>query len=251
MNGHSGIEVADADTLYAANAAGGSLFCVTKDGSIQGRLADPTLTLEDIEVDDVTFAPRRVVWVRDTIDRNRLRAVEIVPAPCVQGATPGPTSVPAPPAVAGATPQPAPAPGGALDAKVEIVFPHDAAGNPIPVENLTQAPLVNIEVAIFAAGTLQSAPPDANLTVRLFSSLNNDPQREIAVGQRVIGDIGGLQQPRWVFNDVDVSQAQDPLNKYYFRVSVDGIATNSNVWSHGADARTIFPQVDTPSRSCQ
>ena len=134
------------------------------------------------------------------------------------------------------------------DARIEIVFPHDAQGNP---KSVTEASLVNIGVDLFSVGTLQSAPLDANLTVRLFRSLNNDPQREVGVGQKAVATTGGIAHPRWLFNDVDVSASQNPLNKYYFRVNVDGVGTHSNVWSHGADARTIFPNIDTPSQSCQ
>ncbi|MCL5960045.1 MAG: hypothetical protein M1358_12170 [Chloroflexi bacterium] len=134
------------------------------------------------------------------------------------------------------------------DARIEIVFPHDAQGNPKPV---VEASLVNIGADLFAVGTLQSAPLDANYTVRLFRSLNNDPQREVGVGQKAIVSTGGVSHPRWLFNDIDVSASQNPLNKYYFRISVDGLGTHSNVWSHGADARTIFPNIDTPSQSCQ
>ena len=34
------------------------------------------------------------------------------------------------------------------------------------------------------------------------------------------------------------------MNKLYFWVSVDDITTHSNIWAHGADARTVFPQAD-------
>ena len=54
----------------------------------------------------------------------------------------------------------------------------------------------------------------------------------------------------WDFNDVDISAARDPLNRIYFWVSVDGVPTDSNVWAHGADARTIFPQPDVLT-SCE
>jgi hypothetical protein len=48
----------------------------------------------------------------------------------------------------------------------------------------------------------------------------------------------------WDFNGVDVSAANDPLNRVYFWVSVDGVPTYTNVWAHGSDARTLFPQPD-------
>ena len=133
-------------------------------------------------------------------------------------------------------------PTGPLDGKIEIVFPHDAAGNPQPV---LQATLVNIAVDVFDHGTLRSVPLDYPGAVRLLRSLNNQPAEVLGQGQRVTTTRGGVTYPQWQFNDVDVSAAQNPLNKYYFRVQLDF----PNVWSHGADARTIFPQKDVPSAS--
>src|SRR5207249_539571 len=46
---------------------------------------------------------------------------------------------------------------------------------------------------------------------------------------------------------VDVSAAKNSRNKIYFFVTVDGVSTRSNVWSHGADARTFFPNADVPT----
>ncbi len=50
---------------------------------------------------------------------------------------------------------------------------------------------------------------------------------------------------------MDVSAANDPANKYYFTLKVDGVTTYTNVWAHCADARTYFPQMDTPTKGCQ
>jgi hypothetical protein len=61
---------------------------------------------------------------------------------------------------------------------------------------------------------------------------------------RVVTGTNGLKFLAWDFNDVDVSAANDPLNRLYFWVTVDGITTYSNIWAHGADARTLFPQPD-------
>lgn len=138
--------------------------------------------------------------------------------------------------------------GSAVDAKIEAVFPHDRAGNP---RSVAEADLANLVVDIFSPGTLVSAPPDADLVVRLFRSLNNGMQEYVAVGQKQMVTRNGVTHPRWVFNDVDVSAARTGTNKYYLRVVVDGVATRSNIWSHGADARTIFPQQDVPTSSCQ
>ncbi|MGH7860837.1 MAG: hypothetical protein ACREOS_01220, partial [Candidatus Dormibacteraceae bacterium] len=54
---------------------------------------------------------------------------------------------------------------------------------------------------------------------------------------------------RWEFNDVDVSAARDPLNKYYFAIQVDGVPTHTTIWAHGAAARTSLPRPDVPTTS--
>ena len=131
---------------------------------------------------------------------------------------------------------------GPLDGKIEIVFPHDVAGNPQPV---AQAPLVNLAVDVFLHGTLQSVPLDFSRPVRLVRSLNNDVENAVFEGQRTTVTNRGITYPQWVFNDIDVSAAQNPLNKYYFRVDLDF----PTIWAHGADARTIFPQKDVPTAS--
>lgn len=127
-----------------------------------------------------------------------------------------------------------------VDAKIEIVWPH---GN-LPVDQATK---VNVGAYLFARGTLRSVPADWSPVVRLWRSLNNGYEEEVAIGRKVIKRVGELSFPTWEFNDVDVSAARDPVNKYYFRVTVDGVDSRSNVWAHGADARTYFPRQDVPS----
>ena len=134
----------------------------------------------------------------------------------------------------------APSPPDQVDAKIEIVWPH---GN-LPVDRATK---VNVGAYLFVRGTLRSVPADWSPVVRLWRSLNNGYEEEVAIGRKVIKTVGELSIPTWEFNDVDVSAAKDPVNKYYFRVTVDGVDSRSNVWAHGADARTHFPRKDVPT----
>ncbi|MHB1005291.1 MAG: glycoside hydrolase 5 family protein [Chloroflexota bacterium] len=129
---------------------------------------------------------------------------------------------------------------GGVDAKVEIVYPHDG----LPVNQAVKA---NVGAYLFVRGGNLSVAPEYSPTVRLWRALNNGYEEEVAVGRKVIKREGGLVFPAWEFNDVDVSAARDPLNKYYFRVTVDGVDSRGNVWSHGADARTYFPNMDVPT----
>jgi len=71
--------------------------------------------------------------------------------------------------------------------------------------------------------------------------------KEVAVGEKRLIQRGGFTYPVRDFNDVDVGAANDPVNEYYFTLEVDGVETHTNVWARGADARTYFPQMDTPA----
>ncbi len=129
-----------------------------------------------------------------------------------------------------------------VDAKIQIVFPHNNA----PV---TEANLANIGAFLFTPGTTIPVPCAFDRTVRLWRALNNNPAEPIAVGTKVIRNVAGRTFPAWEFNNVDVSAARNPNNKLFFFVTVGDqpSGTNSNVWVHGADPRTIFPFQDVPS----
>ncbi len=133
--------------------------------------------------------------------------------------------------------------GATVDAKIEIVWPHDNA----PVREARRA---NITAALFAPGTLRSAPTDSHLTVRLYRAVNNGLAEEVAEGHKRLVTRGGITYPVWDFNNVDVSAARDPANKCYFYLSVDGKQTYTNVWVHGVDARTYFPRWDRLDGGC-
>lgn len=131
----------------------------------------------------------------------------------------------------------------AVDAVIQIVWPHDNK----PVAEATR---VNITANVFAAGTSASVPASWEPVVRLYRSLNNGLSEVVATGKKRLVTEGSLIYPVWDFNDIDVSQARDPLSKYYFRLVVEGAETHSNVWAHGADARTYFPEADRPECLC-
>ena len=131
-----------------------------------------------------------------------------------------------------------------VEAKIEIVWPHGDA----PID---EARLVNVSALVFRAGTLLSVPPEFAPRVRLLRSLNNGYLEPIAVGEKGLIAGPGFTYPAWEFNDVDVSAATNPANRYYFTLAVDGVPAASNVWSHGADARTYAPTLDEPTAGCR
>ncbi len=130
-----------------------------------------------------------------------------------------------------------------VDAVIQIVWPH---GN-LPVVEATK---VNISANLFAPGSDTSVPAGWEPKVVLYRSLNNGVSEAVATGVKRLVTEGSLVYPVWDFNDVDVSEARDPQNKYYFRLEVEGVTTHSTIWSHGADARTYFPEVDVPECQC-
>lgn len=144
----------------------------------------------------------------------------------------------------------------AVDALIQVVWPHDEAGR---VREVTEAPLANIGVDLFHHPVLLAGgdPPAIGFgfdrPVWLLRALNNDYLEPVKAGEKVRMTsplAGSASWPRWVFNDVDVSAARDPANKYYFAVRVDGVPTHTTIWAHGADPRTYFPEKDIPASSC-
>ena len=179
-----------------------------------------------------------------TFVNNRLYAESVTAAATPTAtATRSPTRTPAsaPPASSASRPTPS-----AIRAKIEIVWPHGG----VPVR---EADLANITAYLIAEPSSSAsglpAPPacDWNPTVRLWAALNADPARQVAVGQKRMVTADGRTFPVWDFNDVDVAAARDPANKLTFFATVDGVRTLHNVWTHAADARTVFPQTDVPT----
>ena len=167
------------------------------------------------------------------------------PTPDGDQRTPTETHTLRPPhTTATATSRPTPA---AIQAKIEIVWPHGGA-------SVRDADLANITAYLISStewdehSSLMEPPPcDWEPTVRLWAALNAQPARPVAVGQKRMAVVEGRTFPVWDFNDVDVSAARDPANRLTFFTTVDGVRTLHNVWTHAADARTVFPQADVPT----
>lgn len=127
---------------------------------------------------------------------------------------------------------------------------------------MAAAPLVNIGVdlaehpAIAGIWDWRSVPSNLGHQVLLLRSLNTGylevikPADQVLMQSRQVNTVT-YAGPRWIFNDVDVSAAENPANKYYFAVQVDGIPTHTTIWAHGADPRTVFPERDVPVQSAE
>ncbi len=131
-----------------------------------------------------------------------------------------------------------PAHGAGVDARIEVLWPHDWA----PVESAQRA---NIGLRLFMPRSLALPACGWRPQVSVWRALDMDPAEPL--GQALQRTVDGQPFPYWELNDVDISRANDPGHKLYFLVRVEGVDTATSVWAHGADPRTYFPQQDVPS----
>lgn len=146
----------------------------------------------------------------------------------------------------------------AIDARIEIVWPHDAQGN--PARNGT---FVNVEVYLFERGTLNPVACTFANNVILRWSRNHftsavvdatlSPAHDLpdqagsAIGHRITRTVDGKTFPAWEFNDVPVAQPLEDtgvkavFNETYFFVEVEGADARTNVWTHALQGMTALP----------
>jgi hypothetical protein len=136
-----------------------------------------------------------------------------------------------------------------VDARIQVVWPHDAAGS---VRDPLEADFVNVSVALYKHGTRLSVPVGwAPAGIELQGAWNQEigqPLAREAVIQ--VRKAGAITYPTWEFNNIPVARAKDPSSKVHLWVSVDGVDTYPTIWTHGADARTLFPAKDEPVQGC-
>ena len=144
----------------------------------------------------------------------------------------------------------------AVDARIQIVWPHDEAGNSRSVREGT---LANVLVTFFKHGTRLSVPVDwqpAGLTLHgAWDQEVGKPLSSEAV--RSTRQAGAIAYPVWEFNNIPVARATVPAEiaegtgaTLYLWVMADGVQTYPNIWAHGADSRTYFPAMDEPIQGC-
>ncbi|HIQ04486.1 MAG TPA: DNRLRE domain-containing protein [Anaerolineae bacterium] len=137
----------------------------------------------------------------------------------------------------------------AVDAMIEVVWPHGDQ----PVE---RARRVNITGYLFEHGSRRAVPADLGWMpeVRLHWSLNNAVDATYPMGikghPRTVMD-GDLKYTVWDFNNINVSVARNPLNRFTFWLEVNGVQAYPNVWVHSASAQINLPPPDLPVRSCR
>jgi len=137
----------------------------------------------------------------------------------------------------------------AVDARIQIVWPHDGQGQE---RSVAEADLANVDVTLFKHATRLTVPRDWRPgRVTLMGAWNQEVGRPLASNPAVaVRQAGAITYPVWEFNDVPVDRARDPANKLYLWVEVEGIQSYPTIWAHGADGRTFFPAADEPIQGC-
>jgi hypothetical protein len=136
-----------------------------------------------------------------------------------------------------------------VDARIQVVWPHDAEGN---VKDTSEADYVNVSVALYKHGTRLSVPVGwAPTGITLRGAWNQEISRPLGT-EAIVRErrAGAITYPTWEFNNIPVDRAKDPANKLHLWVGVAGVETYPTVWTHGADARTLFPTKDEPVQGC-
>jgi len=82
--GKSGIVVGSPTKLYVANDGDSQIFYVNKDGTSPTLFANVPANkrVEDLECDNVTFAPKSVIWSKYSFDNYELNAYEVPAGEC-------------------------------------------------------------------------------------------------------------------------------------------------------------------------
>ncbi len=155
-----------------------------------------------------------------------------------------------------------------LDARIQVVWPHDGQGHPMPVN---QARYVNVAVELFEHGTLKALRSFPADQIILYGAKGNEGMRPMITlagrrlevmepAQVVTYEVDGTLYPRYVFNNIAVDPGQQP---YHFTVKLytTGPAERleggslfrfySNIWTHAADARTYLPNPQPPRYGTQ
>ncbi|HOG46900.1 MAG TPA: hypothetical protein PLJ35_20070 [Anaerolineae bacterium] len=149
-----------------------------------------------------------------------------------------------------------------LDVRIQVVWPHDGQGHPVPVE---RARYVNVAVELFEHDTLKALRSFPADQILLFGALGTEgmiPMIQLAwkslevvnPAQVVTYEANGTSYPRYVFNNIAV----EPGQPYHFTVRLFGpeparrleggsmLRFYSNIWTHAADARTYLPNPQPP-----
>ena len=135
-----------------------------------------------------------------------------------------------------------------VDARIQIVWPHDETGAEASVGEAT---LANVAITLFKHETRLSVSPSWSGEVTLYGAWNSETARPFNIGANVsTRQSGVITYPVWEFNDVPVDRARDGTSKLYLWAVANGVNSYPTIWAHGADSRTFFPTKDEPIQGC-
>ncbi len=135
-----------------------------------------------------------------------------------------------------------------VDARIQIVWPHDEQGAEAAVD---RAPLANVAVTLFKHGTRLAVPPSWSGRLTLYGAWNAEVARVVSAAPLVTTrQAGVITYPVWEFNDVPVARARDAGSKLYLWAVAEGVKSYPAIWAHGVDSRTLFPAKDEPIQGC-
>lgn len=147
-----------------------------------------------------------------------------------------------------------------IDARIQVVWPHDGQGHWAPVEKATY---VNVAIELFAHHTLKAIRNYDPFRIVLYVAEGSEPihpavavddhGRPLKPPVRVSYQIGDREFVRWVYNDIPVN----PKKQYHFLVRVEPLEpwpeppqgafrVYSSIWTHAANGRTLRPYPEVP-----
>ena len=118
--------------------------------------------------------------------------------------------------------------------QIAIVWPHDGAGNAVPVTRAT-----HVNVSIWPRNAVSCA---SNEVPTLSVGRGTEPLPVSATVTQQVRTVEGVTFPTVDYNDIRV----EPGEPYRFFVAPSPVGPNSNVWVHATDARTFVPDPAIP-----
>jgi hypothetical protein len=143
-----------------------------------------------------------------------------------------------------------------VDARIQVVYPHDARG---AAASVAKATFVNVAVDLFAHGTLLSVPldypGDAEITPTLYVAEGDGSLQwrkpgtltPLVSATKTSYLVGDEEYPRWTFDDVPVKPGVSYSFVVYLRAAEGTVQTFPTVWTHATGGRTSLPKPRPPS----
>ena len=126
-----------------------------------------------------------------------------------------------------------------IDARIEIMWPHDSA----PVGEAKQG---NLGIRLYSSRSLEVPTCAWTPSVEIWMARDAGPLQRLGIATQ--RSVQGHPFPFWELNDIDLTWANQPDHKLIFMArTAPGLAESaSSPWVHAADARTYLPEPPVP-----